>query len=87
MKPILYIKPGCPWCQEALNYFAKQDLALDVRDVTSNAEDRRAMADLTGQSKTPTFVYGEFVVADFDVSEFQDALKKAPTVAAELGLN
>ena len=27
-KPTLYIKPGCPWCEEALSYFKKQGVDL-----------------------------------------------------------
>lgn len=44
------------------------------------------MVALSGQRKTPTFAYGNFIVADFDVGEFKAAINKAPSIKAELGL-
>ena len=84
--PILYIKAGCPWCDEALAYFKKEQVALDVREVRSNKPFMDQMVKISEQTKTPTFVHGDFVVADFDVGEFQTAINKAPAIKAELGL-
>lgn len=86
-KPILYIKAGCPWCDEAIAYFKAQGLALEIREVRRNKVFMDQMVQLSRQSKTPTFVHGDFVVADFDVGEFKAALRKAPAVQAELGLS
>lgn len=86
-KPILYIKAGCPWCDSALDYFHKEDLELDVREVRSNQPFMEQMVKISGQRKTPTFVYGEFVVADFDLGEFRAAINKAPSIKTELGLS
>jgi hypothetical protein len=44
------------------------------------------MVTLTGQTKTPTFSFDDFVVADFDVSEFLAALKKSPQIRQRLGI-
>ena len=44
------------------------------------------MKQLSGQSKAPTFVYGDFVVADFDVQEFKAAVDQAPAVKQALGI-
>ena len=85
-KPILYIKSGCPWCNDALSFFACHGIELDVRDVRTSPDDMQRMVRLTNQSKTPTFEYGPFVVADFSVNEFQAALERAPGVKRELGL-
>jgi monothiol glutaredoxin len=85
-KPILYIKPGCPWCRAALDFFAAQGLALDVRDVIASQPDREHMLKISGQTRTPTFEYGSFVVADFSVDEFLAKLAQAPAIQCELGL-
>jgi len=85
--PILYIKSGCPWCTEAMRYFQSVGLKLETREVRRNKVFMDQMVQLSGQSKTPTFVYGDFIVADFDVGEFKAALKKAPNIAKELGIN
>lgn len=84
--PILYIKDGCPWCVEALAYFKAQGVGLETREVRRNKVFMDQMVKLSGQTKTPTFVFGDFVVADFDVSEFKAALQKAPAVQQALGI-
>jgi hypothetical protein len=45
------------------------------------------MMALSGQSRTPTFEHGAFLVADFSVQEFLDRLAQAPAVRHELGLD
>tara|TARA_B110000003_G_C16619040_1_gene522402 strand:+ start:844 stop:1131 length:288 start_codon:yes stop_codon:yes gene_type:complete len=84
--PILYIKPTCPWCREALAYFQSQGVELDVRDVLTNAQDMDAMVQISGQTLTPTFEYQDFVVADFSVDEFQAELDEFPEIKKSLGI-
>jgi glutaredoxin len=84
--PILYVKRGCPWCREAMAYFSQHGIELDVRDVNASAADLHRLIEISGNSLTPTFEYGEFVVADFSVNEFLDELKQVPDLKRELGL-
>ena len=84
--PVLYTKPGCPWCTQALEYFATQGVQLDVRDVIADMHQMRQLVAITGQSKCPSFRYGDFIVADFGVDEFINKARKHPAVCAELGL-
>lgn len=86
MKPIVYIKPGCPWCNEALAYFQQHGVDIDVRDVTRSRSNMQRMIEISGQSLTPTFEYGDFVVADFSVDEFIDEIAEEPEVRRRLGL-
>jgi len=86
MKPKLYIKPGCPWCRSARAYFEQLGVDLDIRDVTKNSKDMDRMVEISGQTLTPTFEYGEFVVADFSVDEFKQELEEFPEVMRELGI-
>jgi glutaredoxin len=86
-RPILYIKSGCPWCREALSFFNSQGVDLDVRDVNENAKDMDAMVAVSGQTKTPTFEYEEFMVADFDVNEFLAELDEFPEIRQKLGIS
>ena len=86
MKPILYIKKGCPWCVDALNYFQAKGLKLDIRDVRVSTDDMRDLQKVSGQTLTPTLSYGDFLVADFDISEFETAIDKFPAVKSSLGL-
>jgi glutaredoxin len=84
--PILYIKRGCPWCREAMAYFSQHGVELDVRDVNASAANLHRLIEISGNSLTPTFEYGEFVVADFSVNEFLDELEQVPDLKRELGL-
>lgn len=84
MKPILYIKAGCPWCNEALEFFKVHGVELDVRDVMRDAAAFERMGALTGQTKCPTLEWEDFVVADFSVAELRQALDKAPGVRGRL---
>ncbi len=86
MKPVFYHKPGCPWCEDALKYFAEQGVELDVRDVLSSMHEMRQLVALTGQSKCPSFRYKDLVVADFSVDEFKAKASRRPDLCAELGL-
>ena len=84
--PILYIKPGCPWCRSALTFFDEHGIAVEVKDVLSDEEAMQRMVEISGQTKTPTFEYEEFVVADFDVDEFRAELDEMPEIQMKLGL-
>lgn len=87
MKPLLYIKPGCPWCRSARSYFEQHGVELEIRDVTSSRKDMDRMVEISGQTLTPTFEYGEFIVADFSVDEFVQELEEFPEVMRELGID
>jgi glutaredoxin 3 len=83
--PILYIKPGCPWCREALSFFSQHGVEVDVRDVNASPQNMQRMIAVSQQSLTPTFEFGEFIVADFSVGEFLDQLQQVPEIKRQLG--
>ena len=85
-KPILYIKKGCPWCADALQYFSEIGLEYELIDVRTDPSKMPELEAVSGQSKTPTLKNGDFVVADFDVNEFKDALRTNPAEAKKLGM-
>lgn len=86
-KPILYVKQGCPWCADALRYFSEVGLDLELIDVRTDPSRMSELEEVSGQTKTPTLQNGEFVVADFDVEEFKQALRENPEEATKLGLS
>ena len=86
MKPILYIKQGCPWCNDALAYFRSKGLDLEIKDVRGDEQGMAELQAVSRQTKTPTFLYGNFLVADFDIYEFEEALVKNPEAAEKLEL-
>ena len=87
MKPILYIKSGCPWCRSARSFFEQHGVEVEIRDVMRSPKDMDRMVEISGQTLTPTFEYGEFIVADFSVDEFVQELEEFPEVKRELGID
>ncbi len=85
--PILFIKHGCPWCNDAMSYFQKIDLKTEIIDVRKNPDKMEDLIKCSQQNKTPTLKNGDFVVADFDIGEFQAAMEQNPEEAEKLGLN
>jgi len=69
MTPILYIKPGCPWCDEVLSFLEGQGIAHETVVVSGDPEAMREMLELSGQTKAPTMDWGGEVLADFGVEE------------------
>ena len=84
-KPKLFVKEGCPWCVDALAYFQSKSMDLEIIDVRKNPSRMNELLEISGQSKTPTLQNGEFVVADFDIAEFEDAMSTNPDEAKKLG--
>ena len=83
-KPTLYVKQGCPWCIDALAYFKGKGLDLEIVDVRADPKRMQELIDVSGQSMTPTFKHGDFLVADFDLEEFEIALEQNPEARINL---
>jgi glutaredoxin 3 len=74
--PILYIKPGCPWCDEVVEYLDQKKIEVETVVVSGNRGKMQEMIDLSGQSKAPTMDWDGEVLADFGVDELIPFLKK-----------
>ena len=74
--PILYIKPGCPWCIDVVDYLKRKQIAVQTVNVSADREAMKEMIDLSGQSKAPTMDWHGEVLADFGVDELIPFLKK-----------
>lgn len=74
--PILYIKPGCPWCDEVIDFLKKRSIAVRTVIVSGNPAAMKEMVELSGQSKAPTMDWHGEVLADFGVDELIPFLKK-----------
>lgn len=74
--PVLYLKPGCPWCDEVVAYLAQQKIAVRKVIVSGNRAAMQEMVDLSGQSKAPTMDWHGEVLADFGVDELRPFLKQ-----------
>lgn len=67
----LFVKPGCPWCVEVVDYLRQRGHRFFIVNVLADAEGYDEMRQLSGQSKTPTMRVGDDgpVLADFGVEE------------------
>ena len=74
--PILYIKPGCPWCVDVVDYLSKKAIEVETVVVSGNRKAMKEMKDLSGQTKAPTMNWHGEVLADFGVDELIPFLKK-----------
>jgi glutaredoxin len=74
MKPVsirLFVKPGCPWCDEAIEWLDRHRIAYELLDVIRNAEARLEMRELTGQTKAPSIDVDAHILADFGADELE----------------
>ncbi|MGA0898868.1 MAG: glutaredoxin family protein [Luteolibacter sp.] len=74
--PILYIKPGCPWCDDVIAYLKKHEIEVETVIVSGNPEAMQEMIELSGQSKAPTMNWHGEVLADFGVEELVPFLER-----------
>jgi glutaredoxin 3 len=57
MTVVMYVKPGCPYCQSAREHFAAEGTAVEERDATANAEWRSELMGYTNnRGLVPTIV-------------------------------
>ncbi len=74
--PVLYIKVGCPWCDEVIAYLDRHRIDYETIVVSGNHEAMAEMVALSGQSKAPTLDWHGQVLADFGVEELVPFLRK-----------
>ncbi|MDX1680025.1 MAG: glutaredoxin family protein [Akkermansiaceae bacterium] len=67
--PVLYVKPGCPWCEDVADYLHSRNISVQIVVVSGNAEAMKEMIELSGQDKAPTLNWHGEVLADFGVEE------------------
>jgi len=65
----LFIKPGCPWCDEAQDWLEAHKIAHQVLDVIRDSAARTEMHRLTNQTKAPSIEVDGKLLADFGVDE------------------
>jgi glutaredoxin 3 len=75
-RPFLYIKAGCPWCEEAEDYLREHGIAYGKADVYEDEAALAEMKKISGQTKAPTMKWGDEVLADFGAEELDAFLRK-----------
>ncbi len=74
MKIIAYLKTYCPWCIELKEFFIKNNIPFEEKDVNINPEFMQELIKISGQQKAPTIVVDGRVYADVGVGEVKEIL-------------
>ena len=73
---VIYVKPGCFWCVDVLNWLKKRGMSHTAVDVFADRAGFDRMREISGQTKAPTLEMPDGdVLADFDVSELERFLE------------
>lgn len=73
----LYLKPGCPWCVEAVEWLESRGLEFREIDVFSEPGAFDRMRSISGQSLAPTLEMPDgAVLPDFDVAQLERFLRE-----------
>ena len=63
--PVLYVKTGCPWCTQAIDFLSRIGVGFREKNVTEDESARTEMEKFSGQSKAPVLDWDGTVLADF----------------------
>ncbi|HUR57326.1 MAG TPA: glutaredoxin family protein [Opitutaceae bacterium] len=74
--PILYVKPGCPWCQEAVTFLDGHGVGYRLKDVVGDRAAYAEMEKKSGQTKAPTLDWNGKILADFGTDELVPFLQQ-----------
>lgn len=73
----LFVKPGCPWCVEAVDWLKARGLPFREIDVFSEPGAYDHMRAISGQSLAPTLELADGgILPDFDVAQLERFLKE-----------
>jgi glutaredoxin len=72
----LFIRSWCGWCHEAMDWLDAHGFDYEKVDIGLNSGAKDEMIELSHQSRVPTLLVGEEVLADFDTKQLETFLKK-----------
>jgi glutaredoxin len=74
--PILYVKTGCPWCAEVIDYLKTHAVEHVEKNVTDDRHAFEEMRQKSHQTKAPVLDWHGQILADFGVVELRPFLRK-----------
>jgi glutaredoxin 3 len=74
--PILYVKPGCSWCKEVIDFLSEHGIGYREVDVTQDPAAFQEMQRKTGQAKAPSLDWHGKILADFGLEELKPFLQQ-----------
>ena len=73
--PILYTKPDCSWCHQAVEFLDEHGIGYRLKDVTADSSAADEMKRKSGQTKAPTLDWNGKILADFGTEELVPFLR------------
>ena len=72
----VFVKPGCPWCVDAVKYLRQNGFRFEEIDVLGDPEAFQEMISLSGQSLAPTMEFQGKILPDFGIPELEAFLQE-----------
>lgn len=72
--PILYVKTGCPWCGEVVDFLSTHGIGYLEKNVSQDVAARDEMERISGQTKAPVLDWHGKILADFGEEELKPFL-------------
>ena len=73
--PILYVKTGCPWCDEVIGFLSEHGIGYREQNVSRDPAAYAEMQWVSGQTKAPVLDWRGKILADFGVEELKPFLQ------------
>ena len=74
--PTLYVKAGCSWCHEVVEFMDSHGVSYLEQNVSENPHALEEMRAKSGQDRAPTLDWNGTILADFGVDELVPFLRK-----------
>lgn len=71
---IIYTTPSCVYCKMAKEFFKKNNIAYEEKDVAVDVAAREVMLTKSGQMGVPVIEAGGKIIIGFDQARLRDAL-------------
>jgi len=72
--PILYVKTGCPWCGEVIDFLSSHGIGYRQKNVSQDPAALAEMERVSRQTKAPVLDWHGKILADFGVEELKPFL-------------
>jgi len=73
--PILYVKTGCPWCAEVIEFLSEHGIGYREKNISEDPAARAEMARISSQTSAPVLDWHGKILADFGVEELKSFLQ------------
>ena len=73
-KVVIYSTPHCVYCKMAKEFFKKNNIAYEEKDVASDLAAREDMLNKSGQMGVPVIEVGGRIIIGFDQARLREAL-------------